>query len=167
MEPTEPVAEDAGELLTKKKGSKGLPPGIFEHRSGKLQARLCGVKVDGKAYQRPIPGLYKDREDALEAQAASMLLFKSGGVEAVWPPKEVAPAERNKRGQVRHPAKCSCIPRVLLTHCSCALAGLEETTTRCSTPRREGQEAQGRLTSVQGRRARFEWAWSKWKLRAS
>ena len=122
----------------KKKGSKGLPPGILEHRSGKLQARLRGVKVDGKAYQRPIPGLFKDDVEAVAAQAASMLLFESGGVEAVWPPKETAPDERNKRGQVWRPAACSCtLPEracSLLTHCLCALAGLEETTARRSTP---------------------------------
>ena len=92
----------------KKKGSKGLPPGILEHRSGKLQARLLGIKVDGKAYQRPIPGLFKDDVEAMAAQAASKLLFESGGIEAVWPPKESAPDERNKRGQVRRPAACSC-----------------------------------------------------------
>ena len=37
----------------KKKGSKGNPPGIFDHNSGDKQARLLGIKVDGKAYQRP------------------------------------------------------------------------------------------------------------------
>ena len=97
----------------KKKGSKGLPPGILEHRSGKLQARLLGVKVDGKAYQRPIPGLFKSEEEAVAAQAASMLLFESGGIEAVWPPKETAPDERNKRGQVRATSACSCTLPVL------------------------------------------------------
>ena len=96
----------------KKKGSKGLPPGILEHRSGKLQARLLGVKVDGKAYQRPIPGLYKDEVEAVAAQAASMLLFESGGIEAVWPPKETAPDERKKCGQVRLHG-CSCTLPVL------------------------------------------------------
>ena len=124
MEPTtEPVADDAGEPPTKKKGSKGRPPGIIEHRSGRYQDRLLGAKVDGKAYQRPIPGLYKEIEDALAAQAASMLLFESGGVEAVWPPKETTPAERNKRGEVRRPAACSCTVLLLapnpLLVCTC------------------------------------------------
>ena len=108
MEPMEPVADVAGELPAKKKGSKGLPSGFIEHRSGKYQVRLLRAKVDGKAYQRPIPGLYEEIEEALEAQAAAQQLFESGGVEAVWPPKEIAPAERNKRGEVRRPAACSC-----------------------------------------------------------
>ena len=54
MEPTageEPPAK-------KKKGEKGYPPGILDHRTGKLQARLPGFKVDGKACQKPIPGLH-------------------------------------------------------------------------------------------------------------
>ena len=109
MEPTtESVDDDAGEPPARKKGSKGLPPGIIQHRSGQYQARLLGVKVDGKACQRPIPGLFKDIPGVMAAQAASMLLFQSGGVEAVWPTKEIAPAERNKCGEVRRPAACSC-----------------------------------------------------------
>ena len=68
-----------------------MPPGIIQHRSGQYQARLLGAKVDGKACQRPIPGLYKEIEDVLEAQAASMLLFESGGVEAVWIPAQNRP----------------------------------------------------------------------------
>ena len=80
----------------------------MEHRSGKLQARLLGVKVDGKAYQRPIPGLFEGDVKAVAAQAAAMLLFESGGVEAVWPPKESAPEIVTwLRGQVRRPAACS------------------------------------------------------------
>ena len=93
MEEAEPVVAELSEGK-KKKGSKGLPPGILEHRSGKLQARLLGVKVDGKAYQRPIPELFEGDVKAVAAQAAAMLLFESGGVEAVWPPKESAPADR-------------------------------------------------------------------------
>ena len=77
-------------------------------RSGQYQARLLGVKVDGKACQRPIPRLFKDIPGVMAAQAASMLLFQSGGVEAVWPTKEIAPAERNKCSEVRRPAACSC-----------------------------------------------------------
>ena len=96
------MTEDAGEVPAKKKGSKGYPPGILEHRSGKLQARLPGVKVEGKSYQRPIPGLYKELEDAVAAQTAALQLFESGGVEAVWP---VASTERNERGKVRA-SKC-------------------------------------------------------------
>ena len=62
--PLEPPAK-------KKKGSKGYPPGIFDHNSGDKQARLIGVKVDGKAYQRPIPGRYKSIEAAVAAQAVA------------------------------------------------------------------------------------------------
>ena len=109
MEPMEPVpvADVAGELPAKKKGSTGLPCGFIKHRSGKYQVRLLRAKVDGKAYQRPIPGLYEEIEEALEAQAAAQQLFESGGVDSVWPPKGIAPIERNKRGQVRRPAACS------------------------------------------------------------
>ena len=74
----------------------------------RLASCVLGVKVDGKACQRPIPGLFKDIPGVMAAQAASMLLFQSGGVEAVWPTKEIAPAERNKCGEVRRPAACSC-----------------------------------------------------------
>ena len=42
METIEPPAK-------KKKGSKGNPPGIIDHNSGDKQARLIGVKVEGKA----------------------------------------------------------------------------------------------------------------------
>ena len=94
----ETPAASPPEPPSKKKGSKGLPPGIIAHRSGKFQARLVGVKVDGKAYQRPIPGLFKDTGEAVVAQAAALLLFESGGIEAVWP--MAVPAERNGRGQV-------------------------------------------------------------------
>ena len=89
-----PVAAEPS--ANKKKSAKGLPPGILEHRSGKLQVRLLGIKVDGKAYQRPIPGLFKDDVEAVAAQAASMQLFESGGIEAVWPLKETAPNEHIK-----------------------------------------------------------------------
>ena len=90
--PLEPPAK-------KKKGSKGNPPGIFDHNSGDKQARLLGIKVDGKAYQRPIPGRFNDVEAALAAQAEAYQKFAAGGVEAVWP--TAAPsAERNQRGQV-------------------------------------------------------------------
>ena len=78
--------------------TKGNPPGIIDHRTGKKQARLPGVKVDGRAYQRPIPGLFKDVEEALAAQAVARQKFEAGGVAAVWPPKN---EERNERGKVR------------------------------------------------------------------
>ena len=68
-------------------------PGIIDHRSGKKQARLVGVKVDGKAYQRPIPGLFKNDEEAVVAQAVAQQKFDAGGVAAVWPPKN---EERNE-----------------------------------------------------------------------
>ena len=48
MEPT-----DEEPLAKKKKGEKGYPPGIFAHRSGKLQARLPGFKVDGRRARSP------------------------------------------------------------------------------------------------------------------
>ena len=126
--PVETPAALPAEPPTKKKGSKGYPPGIFDHRSGQFQARLPGVKVAGKAYQRPIPGLFKKIEEAVVAQAAALLLFESGGVEAVWLPKDSAPAgpERNKRGQVRCPATCSLstVP-VLIVVSACLHAGFK------------------------------------------
>ena len=84
----EPVAVDAAaepEEPALKVSAKGNPPGIIDHRTGKKQARLVGVKVDGRAYQRPIPGLFKDIEDALAAQAVAKQKFDAGGVEAVSP----------------------------------------------------------------------------------
>jgi hypothetical protein len=83
----------------KKKGDSGMPPGIVKHNSGDLQARLIGAKVNGKAYQRQIPGRYKSIEAAVAAQAVAMRKFEDGGVEAVWP--TVTPAEREERGTVR------------------------------------------------------------------
>ena len=41
-----------------------MPPGILQHHSGRYQARLLGAKVEGKACQRPIPGLYNEIEVA-------------------------------------------------------------------------------------------------------
>ena len=83
-----------------RKGEKGNPPGIFDHNSGDKQARLVGVKVNGKAYQRPIPGRYKSIEEAAAAQAVAYQKFATGGVEAVWPTTPMT--DRNQRGTVRH-----------------------------------------------------------------
>ena len=44
-----PVDASVEPPAKKKKGAKGLPPGIVEHNSGNMQARLIGAKVDGKA----------------------------------------------------------------------------------------------------------------------
>ena len=101
METPAALPAEPPEPPSKKKGSKGHPPGIIDHRSGKLQAHLPGVKVDGKAYQRPIPGLFKKIDEAVAAQAAALLLFGSGGVEAIWLPKDSGPAgpEHNKRAR--------------------------------------------------------------------
>ena len=92
----EPVEEPPAK---KRKGAKGNPPGIFGD-APKLQARLPGFKVDGKACQKPIPGVYKDMPAALAAQATAQQKLAAGGPEAVWP-NWAAPAERNKRGVVR------------------------------------------------------------------
>ena len=50
----EVAAAEESPAAAKYVSSKGNPPGILDHRTGKKQARLLGVKVDGKAYQRPI-----------------------------------------------------------------------------------------------------------------
>ena len=92
----EPVEEPPAK---KRKGAKGNPPGIFGD-APKLQARLPGFKVDGKACQKPIPGVYKDMPAALAAQATAQQKLAAGGPEAVWP-NWAAPAERNKRSVVR------------------------------------------------------------------
>ena len=92
----EPVEEPPAK---KRKGAKGNPPGIFGD-APKLQARLPGFKVDGKACQKPIPGVYKDMPAALAAQATAQQKLAAGGPEAVWP-NWAAPAERNQRGVVR------------------------------------------------------------------
>ena len=99
-----------------KVSAKGNPPGILDHRTGKKQARLNGVKVDGKPYQRPIPGLFKDVEEALAAQAVARQKFDAGGVAAVWPPKS---DDRNQRGMVRNAA----LPQLVLLTCVHACAG--------------------------------------------
>ena len=112
--PLEPPAK-------KKKGSKGNPPGIFDHNSGDKQARLIGAKVAGKAYQRPIPGRFKSIEAAVAAQKEALQKFAAGGVEAVWPTGATV-AERNQRGQVRRVSR-SRLSRVLRARVPCA--GLE------------------------------------------
>jgi hypothetical protein len=142
---------------SKTKGSKGLPPSIIEHRSGKFQARLPGAKVDGKSYQRPIPGLYKETEDAVAAQTTALQLFESGGVEAVWPPKDSAPAERNKRGQVRYPAACSEHCPVLIVVCMFANTGVKA---RSGARREAGYIYQ----EVEPRRAALEEMQGHWLL---
>ena len=83
----------------KKKGSKGLPKGITEHRSKKLQARLSYKGEDGKTIQRFIPGLFEDIDAAVAAQAAAYKVLDNDGPLAVWPP--VTKPERKKRGEVR------------------------------------------------------------------
>ena len=97
--------------------TKGNPPGIIDHRTGKKQARLPGVKVDGKAYQRPIQGLFNDNEEAVAAQAVARQKFEAGGVDAVWAPKN---EDRNQRGMVRRvaplPQSACCSPAHVFAH---------------------------------------------------
>ena len=103
----------------KRKGDKGLPKGIFGDLP-KLQARLPGFKVEGKACQKPIPGTYKDVDAAVAAQADAQQKLAAGGPEAVWPNWN-APAERNKRNEVRRSAAqalCLCSLR-----CQCCAQG--------------------------------------------
>ena len=47
MEEAEPVVAELSEGK-KKKGSKGLPPGILEHRSGKLEASSSPPSCQGR-----------------------------------------------------------------------------------------------------------------------
>ena len=90
---------DATPITKKKKGSKGLPKGITEHQSKKLQARLSYKGEDGKTIQRFIPGLFEDIDAAVAAQAAAYKVLDNDGPLAVWPP--VTKPERKKRGEVR------------------------------------------------------------------
>ena len=85
----------------KKKGSKGLPKGIIEHRSSKLQARLSYKGEDGKTKQKFIPGLFDDIPAAVAAQAAAYQVLSSAGPLAVWPNDGGSKPARNKRGEVR------------------------------------------------------------------
>ena len=105
----------------KKKGDKGNPPGIIDHPSGKKQARLPGFKVDGRACQKPIPGLFVDVPAAVAGQLEAQQKLASGGPEAVWPNWSVT-AERNKRGEVRRsvPLTCdACLCSAVLARCLC------------------------------------------------
>ena len=88
----------------KKCRKKDNPPGIFDHNSGKKQARLLGFKVDGKACQKPIPGLYADVQAALAAQADAQQKLAAGGPQAVWPNWDAPPPGRSQRGSVRAPS---------------------------------------------------------------
>ena len=90
---------DATPITKKKKGSKGLPKGITEHQSKKLQARLSYKGEDGKTIQRFIPGLFEDIDAAVAAQAVAYEVLNNDGPLAVWPP--VTKPERKKRGEVR------------------------------------------------------------------
>ena len=83
-----------------KKGSKGLPKGIIEHRSNKVQARLP-TRRDGKTKQKFIPGLFDDIPAAVAAQAAAYQVLSSAGPLAVWPNDGGTKPARNKRGEVR------------------------------------------------------------------
>ena len=113
--------QPAMEQPAKKKGSKN-PLGIFGDPP-KLQVRLLGFKVEGKAFQKPIPGTFKDVPAAEAAQAEAKQKLDAGGPEAVWP-NWGAPSARNARGAVRRFAhQCSLAlrsPQSLLLH-----AGLE------------------------------------------
>ena len=97
------ATEESPAAATKWVSTKGNPPGIIDHRTGKKQARLVGAKVNGKAYQRPIPGLFKDLEEALAAQGVALQKFNADGVEAVWPADK---EQRNQRGMVCRALRC-------------------------------------------------------------
>ena len=92
-----PPVEEPKERPARKK--KNYPPGIFGDPP-KLQARLLGFKVDGKACQRPIPGTFKDVPAALAAQAEAKQKLDACGPVAVWP-NWAALQERQARGTVR------------------------------------------------------------------
>ena len=90
-----------GEGPAKKKSSKGLPKGIIEHRSSKLQARLSYKGEDDRIKQKFIPGLFDDVPAAVAAQAAAYQVLNSAGPLAVWPNDVGTKSARNKRGEVR------------------------------------------------------------------
>ena len=94
-------SDGVAERPAKKKGSKGLPKGIIEHRSSKLQARLSYKGEGGKTKQKFIPGLFDDIPAAVAAQAAAYQVLSSAGPLAVWPNDGGTKPARNKRGEVR------------------------------------------------------------------
>ena len=94
-------SDGVAERPAKKKGSKGLPKGIIEHRSSKLQARLSYKGEGGKTKQKFIPGLFDDIPAAVAAQAAAYQVLSSAGPLAVWPNDSGTKPARNKRGEVR------------------------------------------------------------------
>ena len=126
-ESSPPVTVEMEAPAKRRKGDKGLPKGIIEHRTGKYQARLSWKDgTTNKTVQRFIPGLFMEIEDAVVAQAAAQQLFDSGGVEAVWPPKFLE--TRNKRGEVSRAGRIKRLPRPWMTHKSalaliCVTAG--------------------------------------------
>ena len=117
-----PVLDADGDAPpAKKKGSKGYPKGIIDHKSGNFQARLSYKDEKGKIVQRPIPGLFGTIPEAVAAQTEKQLLLDSGGVDAVW--TNNASTERNKRGEVCHLCLflvTQCELLCALTHCTCA-----------------------------------------------
>tara|TARA_B110000046_G_scaffold174491_1_gene198287 strand:- start:564 stop:983 length:420 start_codon:yes stop_codon:yes gene_type:complete len=126
-ETSPPVTEEMEAPAKRRKGDKGMPKGIIEHRTGKYQARLSWKDgTTNKTVQRFIPGLFMAIEDAVIAQAAAQELFDSGGVEAVWPPK--FSETRNKRGEVSRAGRIKHLSRPWMTHKSalalvCVAAG--------------------------------------------
>ena len=82
-------SDGVAERPAKKKGSKGLPKGIIEHRSSKLQARLSYKGEGGKTKHKFIPGLFDDIPAAVAAQAAAYQVLSSAG-----PPEQRGPAGR-------------------------------------------------------------------------
>ena len=94
-------SDGVAERPAKKKGSKGLPKGIIEHRSSKLQTRLSYKGEGGKTKQKFIPGLFDDIPAAVAAQAAAYQVLSSAGPLAVWPNDGGTKPARNKRGEVR------------------------------------------------------------------
>ena len=92
------------------------PPGIFfKDKDKKLcQARILGENDQGKRVRitRPIPGVFKGVDAAVEAQAAAQLKWDSG--EAVWP---VPPAIGcHARGQVIAPFARTELPVPVPSH---------------------------------------------------
>ena len=94
-------SDGVAERPAKKKGSKGLPKGIIEHRSSKLQAHLSYKGEGGKTKQKIIPGLFDDIPAAVAAQAAAYQVLSSAGPLAVWSNDGGTKPARNKRGEVR------------------------------------------------------------------
>ena len=142
----------------KKKGSKGLPKGIIEHRTkGKLQARLS-YKEDGMIVRKNIPGLFDDVLTAVGVALRKLKPIRSWPAQARWPCGLKTPSPNLRATSVdRCAPPCLPVPSIvrllkMLSCCayrraqsSCRVGQLARSGTGARHyPRRESHEGGGR-----------------------